>query len=221
MPEVNILIVEDDKILAMGLKQKLEEFGYQVTDLASSSSEAIESVKKTQPDLILMDIVLKGDIDGIDTAKYIVNLYDIPVIYLTAYADDEILEKAEKTCPFGYILKPYKDDELKANIKMALYKHKAKNVKIMDFEDIYHDVTKFIDENEDLFKKGIIDESIKGPVNIDLGLKKIYISADRNNRDSSSAFYSLLEDIISKYTNSHSEIMVYPKGDEICLEFNR
>ena len=222
MPDIKILIVEDEKVLAMGLKQKLEEFGYQITDLVSSSSQAIESVKKTQPNLILMDIVLKGDIDGIETAKSIVNLYDIPVIYLTAYADDEILEKAEKTCPYGYILKPYKDNELKANIKMALYKHKAKNVKLMDFEDIYHDVTKFIDENEDSLKKGIINDStITGPINIDIGLRKIYISADRNNKSSFGAFYSLLEDIISRYSNSGNEIMIYPKGDELCLEFDR
>jgi len=218
MPEVKILIVEDEMILAMGLKKKLESFGYLVTDLASSSSEAIESVKKTPPNLVLMDIVLKGEMDGIDTAKFIVNLYDIPIIYFTAYADDEILEKAEKTCPYGYIIKPYKDNELKANIKMALYKHKAKKEKLMDFEDIYQDVTEFIDKNEDLFKKGIIDESITGPVNIDLGLKNIYISADRNNKASFSAFYKLLEDIISRFADEN-KIVVYPKGDELCLEF--
>lgn len=219
MPEVKILIVEDEKVLAMGLKKKLEKLGFKVTALASSGFEAIESVKKEQPDLVLMDIVLKGDMDGIETAKFIVNLHDIPIIYLTAYADDETLERAEKTCPYGYILKPYKDNELKANIKMALFKHSSQNENKMDFEDIYRDVTQFIDENEDSFKKGIIDDSsITGPVNIDIGLQKIYISADRNNKNSFNAFYSLLEDIISRYKN---EIIVYPKGDELCLEFSR
>jgi len=218
MPPVKILIVEDEMILAMGLKMKLEDFGYLVTDLAPSGLQAIESVEKEQPDLILMDIVLKGDMDGIDTAKSIVKLYDIPIIFLTAYADDEILERAKKTCPYGYILKPYKDDELKANIKMALFKHKSQKENKMDFEDVYRDVTQFIDENEDSLKKGMIDDSsITGPVNIDIGLQKIYISADRNNKDSLGAFYSLLEDIISRYASA--EIMVYPKGDEICLEF--
>jgi CheY-like chemotaxis protein len=223
MLEVKILIVEDEKILAMGLKNKLEKLGFAVTGLASSGLEAIESVKKEQPDLVLMDIVLKGDMDGIDTAKFIVNLHDIPVIYLTAYADDETLARAEKTCPYGYILKPYKDNELKANIKMALFKHNSQKENKMDFEDVYRDVTKFIEKNEDSFKKGLINgESITGPVNVDIGLKKIYVSASRNNEDSSKAFYKLLEDIIFRYVNSkESELMVYPKGDELCLEFNR
>lgn len=222
MPETKILIVEDEKILAMGLKNKLEKIGYAVTGLASSGSEAIENVKKTQPDLILMDIVLKGEMDGIETAKFIVNLYDIPIIYLTAYADDEILARAEKTCPYGYILKPYKDNELKANIKMALYKHNAKKESFMDFEDVYHDVTNFIEENEEAFKKGIIDgEYITGPVNVDIGLKKIYISADRNNKDAYNTFYQLVSSIIKDYINRENEIIVYSKGDELCLEFNR
>ncbi|WP_414469051.1 response regulator [Methanobacterium sp. ACI-7] len=222
MPEIKILIVKDEKILAMGLKNKLEKFGYIVTGMASSGSEAIESVKKIQPDLVLMDIVLKGEMDGIDTAKFIVNLHDIPVIYLTAYADDEILARAEKTCPYGYILKPYKDNELKANIKMALYKHNAKKERMMDFEDVYQDVTRFINENEEAFKDGIIDGlSITGPVNIDIGLNKIYISADRNNKESYDIFYQLLSNIAQYYVDNKKEITVYPKGEELCLEFSR
>ena len=221
MPETKILIVEDEKILAMGLKNKLEKLGYIITGLASSGNEAIESVKSIQPDIVLMDIILKGEMDGIDTAKFIVNLYDIPIIYLTAYADDETLARAEKTCPYGYILKPYKENELKANIKMALYKHNAQKERIMDFEDVYQDVTKFIDENEQAFKKGIIDESITGPVNIDIGLEKIYISADRANKEAYNTFYRILSSILQNYISDKSEIMVYSKGDELCLEFNR
>ena len=177
MPETKILIVEDEKILAMGLKKKLEKLGYHITDLTSSGAEAIESVKKIQPDLVLMDIVLKGAMDGIETAEFIVNLYDIPIIYLTAYADDEMLARAEKTCPYGYILKPYKDSELKANIKMAIYKHNFQKEKVVDFEDIYRDVTRFLDKNEGSFKEGVLEgESITGPFNIDIGLKKyLYI----------------------------------------------
>ncbi|MGZ7049058.1 MAG: response regulator [Methanobacterium sp.] len=221
MPEVKILIVEDEKILAMGLKNKLEKLGFTVTGLASSGAEAIGSVKTTQPDLVLMDIVLKGEMDGIDTAKFIVNLHDIPIIYLTAYADDKTLERAEKTCPYGYILKPYKDNELKANIKMALFKHNAQKERVMDFEDVYHDVTKFIDENEEAFKEGIIDGSITGPVNIDIGLKKIYISADRNNKEAYETFYKVLSSILQHYLSRENEITVYSKGDELSLEFNR
>lgn len=220
MEKIKILIVEDEKILGMGLKKKLEKMGYEVTGIASSGSEAIESVKSNHPHLVLMDIVLKGEMDGIDTAKFIINLHDIPVIYLTAYADDEILNRAQKTCPYGYILKPYKDDELKANIKMALYKHNAKKDKIIDYEDIYSDVTSFIQKNEASLKTGIINnESIKGPLNIDVGLKKIYISADRNNSDAYNSFYSLVSNILKD--NIKAEVMVYAKGDDLCLEFSR
>jgi CheY-like chemotaxis protein len=217
------LIVEDEKILAMGLKKKLEKLGFSVTDLASSGAEAIESVKKVQPDLVLMDIVLKGAMDGIETAEFIVNLHDIPIIYLTAYADDEMLARAEKTCPYGYILKPYKDSELKANIKMAVYKHNAQKEGVMDFEDIYHEVTRFLDENEGLFKEGLLEgESLTGPFNIDIGLKNIYISTDRNNKAAHAAFYKLLNDIARKYAISkENRVVVYPKGDELCLEFSK
>jgi two-component system, response regulator PdtaR len=223
MPETKILIVEDEKILAMGLKKKLEKIGFLVTDLASSGAEAIESVKKVQPDLVLMDIVLKGAMDGIETAEFIVNLHDIPIIYLTAYADDEMLARAEKTCPYGYILKPYKDSELKANIKMAIYKHNAQKEKVMDFEDIYREVTRFLDENEGLFKEGLLEgESLTGPFNIDIGLKNIYISVDRNNKAANAAFYKLINDIARKYAISkENRVVVYPKGDELCLEFSK
>jgi FOG: CheY-like receiver len=223
MPETKILIVEDEKILAMGLKKKLEKLGYGVTDLTSSGAEAIESVKKVQPDLVLMDIVLKGAMDGIETAEFIVNLYDIPIIYLTAYADDEMLARAEKTCPYGYMLKPYKDRELKANIKMAIYKHNSQKEKVVDFEDIYRDVTRFLDENEGSFKESVLEgESITGPFNIDIGLKNIYISTDRNNKAACAAFYRLLTDIAQKYAVSEeNKVVAYPRGDELCLEFSK
>ncbi|OEC85361.1 MULTISPECIES: methanogen output domain 1-containing protein [Methanobacterium] len=123
--EAKVLIVEDERILAIGMKRKLENAGYTVTGTASSGEEAIENVKETRPDLVLMDIVLKGDMDGIEAAQQIINLYNIPVIYITAYADEEILERAMVTEPYGYLLKPFNPRELKANIKMAIYKHKA------------------------------------------------------------------------------------------------
>ena len=221
MSQINILVVEDDKILAMGLVEKLKDLGYAVSGLATSGAEAIEMVKKSKPDLILMDIVLKGSMDGIETARFIINLYDVPVIYLTAYADDEILKRAEKTCPYGYILKPYKDTELKANIKMAIYKHNSSKESIMDFEDVYQDVTQFLKEKGNSFKEGIFEgESVAGPFNIDIGLKNIYISVNRNNKAAHDAFYKLLNDIIAKYAQSEDKkVTVYTKGDELCLEF--
>ena len=112
-----VLIVEDERILAIGMKRKLESAGYTVTGIASSGEEAIANTKETIPDLVLMDIVLKGCMDGIETAGHIINLYNVPIIYITAYADEKIMERAMITEPYGYLLKPFNLSELKANIK--------------------------------------------------------------------------------------------------------
>ena len=151
--EAKVLIVEDERILAIGMKRKLENAGYTVTGTASSGEEAIKNVKETSPDLVLMDIILKGYMDGIEAAQQIINLYNIPVIYITAYADEEILERAMVTEPYGYLLKPFNPRELKANIKMALYKHKAETerkelIKNRVMEDYYQFMINGIDESK-------------------------------------------------------------------------
>ncbi|MEG3988989.1 ATP-binding protein [Microcoleus sp. S28C3] len=120
---INILIVEDELLIAKNLSQKLEKLGYQIADIVSSGADAIQRAGELEPDLILMDIVIKGDIDGIETAVIINQELDIPIIYTTAYADDETLQRAEKTGSYGYLLKPFKQRELHATIKIALSKH--------------------------------------------------------------------------------------------------
>jgi len=120
---INILIVEDELLIAKSLAQKLEKLGYQIADIVSSGADAIQRAGELEPDLILMDIVIKGDIDGIETAVIINQELDIPIIYTTAYADDETLQRAEKTGSYGYLLKPFKQRELHATIKIALSKH--------------------------------------------------------------------------------------------------
>ncbi len=125
-----IMIVEDERIVAMDIKSSLESLGYTVSAIASSGEAALKKVVETQPDLVLMDINLKGDMDGVQTAEQIRIHFSIPVIYLTAYADSKTLERAMITEPFGYILKPFEDTELRVSIEMALYKHqKEKQVK--------------------------------------------------------------------------------------------
>jgi signal transduction histidine kinase len=120
----NILIVEDELLIAKNLSQKLEKLGYKIADIVSSGAEAIQRAGEMKPDLILMDIVIKGDIDGIETAAIINRELDIPIIYTTAYADDETLQRAENTGSYGYVLKPFKERELHATIKIAIGKHK-------------------------------------------------------------------------------------------------
>src|SRR5690606_38383489 len=118
-----IMVVEDESILAMLIKRKLQNWGYEVVDWVDTGEEAVKNAEKYKPDLILMDIVLKGDMDGIEAAQRIREKVDIPIIYLTAYSNDEVLKRAQETEPYGYILKPFREGEVNANIKMALYKH--------------------------------------------------------------------------------------------------
>lgn len=122
--EVTILIVEDERIVAKDIQVSLKQLGYEVPAIASSGKEAIDKAIQFRPDVILMDINLKGEMDGIETAKHIKDSFDVLVIYLTAYADDNTLERAKETEPIGYILKPFKIRELHATIQVAVVKHR-------------------------------------------------------------------------------------------------
>ncbi len=123
MTEADILVVEDERIVAEDIKETLEDIGYSVVDIVSSGEEAVKKSNESRPDLVLMDIVLTGEMDGVEAAEKIRSEEDIPVIYLTAYSDDEKLKRAKVTEPFGYIIKPFRRRELHSNIEMALYKH--------------------------------------------------------------------------------------------------
>ena len=119
-----IMVVEDEWIVADQLCNNLKDLGYMVCSTASTGDEAISNVKEDKPDLILMDIVLKNKMDGIEAAEQITSQFNIPVIYLTAYTNQEYIERAKQTKPFGYLVKPFKQGELYANIEMALHKHR-------------------------------------------------------------------------------------------------
>ncbi len=123
MNNENILIVEDEKIIALDLQRRLERFGYSVIGMASDGLEAISLARERSPDIILMDIMLAGSMDGIEAAKQIRAQLAIPVIFLTAYTDEKTLERAKEVEPFGYILKPFKERELYTTIDIALYKN--------------------------------------------------------------------------------------------------
>ncbi|MDF5738541.1 MULTISPECIES: GGDEF domain-containing response regulator [unclassified Nostoc] len=124
MSKVNILIVEDEFIVAMDIRNRLENFGYTVLGLVDSGEEAIEKAADDSLDLVLMDIILKGKMDGVEAAQIIHNLFNIPVIYLTVDDNEKTLERAKVTQPFGYIIKPFKEKELKFNIEITLSKHR-------------------------------------------------------------------------------------------------
>ncbi|MFQ6109927.1 MAG: sensor histidine kinase [Candidatus Aminicenantales bacterium] len=124
MTKARIMVVEDDSIIAESIKSTLQSFGYVVPSVVSSGEEALERSEKDSPDLVLMDIVLKGAMDGIEAAHQIRNRFQIPIVFLTAFSDKKILERAKITEPFGYIIKPFEDRELHSIIEIALYKHR-------------------------------------------------------------------------------------------------
>jgi len=118
-----ILVVEDEIITAMDIQNRLINLGYDVPEIVCSGEEAIIKVKENKPDLVLMDINLNSEMDGIEAASKIHSFSDIPVIYLTAYSDDIILARAKITEPYAYLIKPFKDRELQINIEIAFYKY--------------------------------------------------------------------------------------------------
>ena len=120
-----ILIVEDDSLVALDLKNSLESFGYEISDTVSSGEAAIEKVAALNPNLVLMDILLSGALDGIRTAEIIRKRFNIPIIYLTAYSEEKIFQEAKVTEPYGYVLKSCNSRELHIAIEVALYKRKA------------------------------------------------------------------------------------------------
>lgn len=120
-----IYVVEDESLIALDLRERLRKLRYQVCAVSASGEEAVERVGEFHPDLVLMDIRLKGEMDGIDAARAIRDRHDIPVVFLTAYAEEKTLERARITEPYGYVLKPVQDRELDINIQIALYRHKA------------------------------------------------------------------------------------------------
>jgi PAS domain S-box-containing protein len=127
MQEKSILIVEDEGVVALSIQAALTKMGYKVVGIAITGNEAIALATEHKPDVILMDIHIKGDIDGIQTTEKINQIMDIPVIFLTAYADDETVKRAIKTQSHSYLVKPYNPRELYSNIEFAIYKRRMKN----------------------------------------------------------------------------------------------
>jgi CheY-like chemotaxis protein len=125
MPKAKVLLAEDEAVTARVAEKMLKALGYEVCAVISEGQDAIERTGESRPDLVLMDIVLKGKVDGIEAADAIRTRFDIPVVYLTSCSDEETLERAKISGPFGYMVKPLNERELHVVIEMALFRHKA------------------------------------------------------------------------------------------------
>jgi PAS domain S-box-containing protein len=119
----SVMIVEDERLVARDIAESLTRMGYDVTGTVASAEECLESAKSRRPDLVLMDIHIEGEVDGITTAQTLRDEYDIPVIFLSAYADDKTVSRAKRAAPLGYLLKPFRKSELKSAVEVGLFKH--------------------------------------------------------------------------------------------------
>jgi PAS domain S-box-containing protein len=126
MTKPHVLIVEDEPVVAKDLRQTLINFGYLIPPPVATGADAIRQAKETQPDLVLMDIVLKGPMNGIEAAQFITTHLDIPVVFLTAYANDSVLDQAKATTPVGYLQKPFQPTQLRTAIEIGLNEHRSK-----------------------------------------------------------------------------------------------
>ena len=178
MKKAKILIVADDWHVAEDTKNILEDLGYVVPAIVSSVEEAIKKAEEYTPDLVLMDIVLKGKMDGIEAADQIHTQFNIPIVYLTAPADKELMDRAKITEPFGYITKPFEKEILHINIEIALYKHKME---------------KKLNENEERYRILIEAASFSG--------QAIMINQDREGIEASYAFANDAAKQITGYTD--------------------
>ncbi|HCW09187.1 MAG TPA: hypothetical protein DGG95_17660, partial [Cytophagales bacterium] len=136
MSKGKIFIVEDSFIVSYHLQTTLESDGYMVIGMCDSGEAAIQSIEKNRPDLVLMDIMLAGKMDGIETAAIIKFRFNIPVIYITALTDKDTIDRAKITEPYGYLTKPFEDREIFTVIGMALYKHRIE-LKLKESEEKY------------------------------------------------------------------------------------
>jgi two-component system, LytTR family, response regulator LytT len=147
MSKINVLVVEDESIVSKDIQHSLKKLGYNIVGSSATAEKAIELAKSEHPDVVLMDIMLKGEMNGIKAADEIRKSCAIPVIFLTAYADESTLSKAKVTEPYGYILKPFKEIDLHTTIEMAIYKH-GREQEIVKQRDLLFSLVENKDANE-------------------------------------------------------------------------
>ena len=154
MNDLKILIVEDEPIVALDIERTLIKLGYGITDSVTNYDDALDSVASSKPDIIFMDINLENSKSGIEIVKEIKKTNDIPIIYLTAFSDDETMQEAIQTNPVNYLLKPFKREELKSSILLSIYKIKSDTVTSIDNDCIHIGFDYYFDlKNANLFYK--------------------------------------------------------------------
>jgi len=152
MAKVKVLIVEDENIVAKDIQLSLKKLGYTVIGIEKSGEGAILNAQNSSPDIIIMDIMLKGEINGIEAAEKIRKEFNIPIIFLTAYADENTLSKAKISEPYAYVIKPFKEIDLHTSIEMALYKH-SKELEVLKERDMLYSIVENKESSDFIFVK--------------------------------------------------------------------
>lgn len=152
MNKPSVFVVEDESIVAKDIQNSLKKLGYTVIGVAATAEDAIKQMEENKPNVVLMDIMLKGAMNGIEAAAIIKQKHNIPVLFLTAYADQSTLDKAKTTEPHGYIIKPFKEVDLHTAIEVAIYKH-AKEQEIIKERDLLYSLVEGKDNLDVIFVK--------------------------------------------------------------------
>lgn len=207
MSKVNVLVVEDEFIVSKDIQQSLKKIGYNIVGAASTGEKAIELADSENPDIVLMDIMLKGEMNGVEAADTIKKNNGIPIIFLTAYVDESTLAKAKITEPYGYIIKPFKEIDLHTTIEMALYKSK-KEKEVIKERDLLYSLVENRDSKDFIFVKS------KSRL-IKLNMKDIYFIEALKD-------YVVINTLENKYT-IHSTMKSIEKkmGDEQFVRVHR
>lgn len=211
-----ILIVEDDPLIAIGLKRRLNNLGYCVAAVASSGRQAFEAAKDNLPDLALMDIALEGDMDGTEAAAKIRSSLNIPTVFVTAHTEESVLAKAKSAEPFGYLVKPYNERELRSTIEVALYKSRTEQALVRAKEewertfDTVPDLIMIVDDQHRIVRanRAAADRLSKSPEEV-VGQKCFEILCGRDSPPSCCLHSKLLSD----GQRHQAEISGGPSGD--------
>lgn len=216
---LKILIVEDEGIVSLDLEDSLQSSGYLVTDAVDSGEAALASIQRTRPDLVLMDITLRGEMDGIEAAAIIREQHGIPLIYMTAHADEATLRRAKVTTPYGYILKPIRDSELKAMIEIAHSRYEAEQIRDgkreNDAKSLFPDEVPELELSEAFSRHAILKEFAPA-----LQSQLLAVSTSRFYK---AGHYLLHEDVSTEsapvlLSGSLELVKISPNGKELILD---
>lgn len=207
--QVKILIVEDELIAAESLSLDLEKLGYQVCGVVNSGEKAIEKVNKSNPDLILMDIMLKGKMDGITAAQVIYTQYKTPIIYLSAYGDNETLVRAKSTPVYGYLVKPYKIVDVSTTIAMAWAKYQ---------DDLRKEADLCAEKKLNQIKTQALataSHDLRTPLTNILGYTELIRDyGDRISPDKKERYFNFIKSAVVKMTDSLEDLLLISKAEE-------